>query len=347
MKLATATASPIDIRLTEALPTGAGGIGDRGGLRLLITTNDGHIGLGETAPIPGITGYGIEGLGAEISGWAAATEGKTPEELLDGLDGVGLSALARFAVHTALVDLIAGAAGIPLSQYLRVGAPDSVLVNALVTATNPGSVHTQVQEHVAEGAVAIKLKVGSVSPTADVTRIIAASEAAGPNVELRLDANAAWDQETTERVLGRVGYHRISYIEDPTPDPREFGPISKNTGVRVAVDLRPDANPGEAIETAQASVVVVKPAAIGGVDRIMDLAREYDDVQLVVSSSIDREVALAAAIHVAAALPEPSAHGLATAAIVRSMPEQLMASGGSVTVPTSVGVFRPPAPTEQ
>ena len=254
--------------------------------------------------------------------------------------------MARFAVHTALVDLIAGAAGLPLAQYLRVGAPDSVMVNSLIGATNPGSVHTQVQEHIADGVKAIKLKVGTVSPTADVTRIIAASEAAGPNVELRLDANGAWDQETAERVLGRVGYHRVSYIEDPTDDPAQYGAIAENTGVRVALDLRPDTTPSEAIETSQASVLVVKPAAIGGVDRILDLAREYHDLQLVVSSSIDREVALAAAIHAAAALPQTSAHGLATASIVRSMPEQLKASGGMVKVPTSVGVFRPPAPNE-
>ncbi len=346
MKLATAIASPIDIRLTETVPTGAGGIGDRGGLRLLITTNDGYIGLGETAPIPGVKGYGIESLGGEISKWSAASEGKNPQELLEGLDGVGLSALARFAVHTALVDLIAGANGIPLSQYLRAGSPETVSVNSLVSAANPGAVHSQVSEEVAEGVTSIKLKVGVAEPTSDVTRIIAASEAAGPNVELRLDANRAWDRETAERVLGRVGYHRISYIEDPTDKLEEYGLIRESTGVRVALDLPPDISPQQALETSGASVLVVKPAAIGGVDRILDLARKYDDLTLVVSSSIDREIALAAAIHAASALPVPTAHGLSTGSIVRSMPTELLASGGVMKVPTSIGVFRPPAPTE-
>lgn len=341
MKLASASASPIDIRLTETVATGAGGVGDRGGLRLLITTDDNYIGLGETAPIPGVEGFGIEALGAEIAKWSADAQGQAPEELLGSLDDASLSSLARFAVHTALVDLLASAAEVPLAQYLRAGSPSSVAVNALITAANPGAVHTQVQECVSAGVRAIKLKVGVVTPTVDVTRVIAASEAAGPSVELRLDANRSWDRETAERVLGRVGHHRISYLEDPTADRSEYGEIAASSGVRVALDLPPDLDVNKALETSQASVAVVKPAAIGGVDRILDLAREYNDVQIVVSSSIDREIALAAAIHVAAALPQQGAHGLSTGAIVRSMPTELISVGGWVEVPRTAGVFRP------
>jgi len=106
VKLASSTASPIDIRLTETVPTGAGGIGDRGGLRLLITTEDGEIGLGETAPIPGVESPGIEALGKEIADWSAGASGKTPEELVDTLDDEAMSPLTRFAIHTALVDLL-------------------------------------------------------------------------------------------------------------------------------------------------------------------------------------------------------------------------------------------------
>lgn len=341
MKIATATASPIDIRLTETVPTGAGGVGDRGGLRLLISTEDGHIGLGETAPIPGVDGPGIEQLGREISAWSARAEGKVPEELLATLDDSVMHPLARFAVHTALIDLVAAAAEIPLAQYLRAGSPGSVAVNALVAATNPGAVHSQVGTLVNEGTRAIKLKVGVSETTVDVTRIIAASEAAGPDVELRLDANRTWDRQTTERVLGRVGKHRISYIEDPTPDWTEYGEISAATGVAIALDLHSGVDLKEVLDTSAISVLVVKPAAIGGVDRILGLSRERKDLDIVVSSSIDREIALAAAIHAAAALPGDRAHGLSTGAIVRAMPDELIAQGGRINVPTSVGVFRP------
>lgn len=341
MKLASSTASPIDIRLTETVSTGAGIMGDRGGLRLLISTADGHIGLGETAPIPGFDGPSLETLAGEIADWSQKATGQDVDELLGDIDRSGLTCLARFAVHTALIDLTASVAEIPLAQYLRSGSPGSVRVNALVSAANPGAVHSAVAQLVADGVTAIKLKVGATSLTDDVTRIIAASEAAGTSVELRLDANRAWDRATTERILGRVGMHRVSYIEDPTPDLAEYGQITESTGVKVALDLCPDDDVDDVLTTSGVSALVVKPAAIGGIDRILDLARQRPDLQLVVSSSIDREIALAAAIHAAAALPGDTAHGLSTGSIVRSMPAELCASNGVIDVPSSFGVFRP------
>lgn len=341
MKLASSTASPIDIRLTETVPTGAGGVGDRGGLRLLMSTAEGHIGLGETAPIPGVEGPSLETLAGEIAAWSNGSTGESVEELLADIDNHQLSCLARFAVHTALLDLIASASETPLSQYLRAGARSHVRVNALVAASNPGAVHNTVSQLVGDGVTAIKLKVGATSLTEDVTRIIAASEAAGTSVELRLDANRAWDRATTERVLGRVGMHRISYVEDPTPDSAEYGDITESTGVRTALDLGPDDNVESVLGSSGVSVLVVKPAAIGGIDRILDISRQRPELTLVVSGSIDREIALAAAIHAAAALPGDEAHGLSTGSIVRSMPEELCATNGVVAVPSSIGVFRP------
>lgn len=342
MKIASASASPIDIRLTETLTTAAGGIGDRGGLRLMVHVEDGTFGLGETAPIPGVDGAGLEDLADEIHQWSENVVGSTVEDSLGDLDDLALSPLARFAVHTSLIDLVSRANDVPLSQYLRSGARRRMPVNVLVAEANPATIHARVGQLVADGVSAIKLKVGSTTVTDEVTRIIAASEAAGSSVELRLDANRSWDAETAERIIGRVGKHRISYLEDPTDTIAEFASLEASTGVRIAVDLTPTAPIEEQIAEADVSVVVAKPAAVGGVDRILDIARGHPDRQVIVTSSIDREIALAAAIHAAAALPgEAAAHGLATGSIVRNMPLALIAIQGSVRVPEGPGVYRP------
>ncbi len=342
MKIASATASPIDIRLTETLTTAAGGIGDRGGLRLMVLVEDGAFGLGETAPIPGVDGPGLEELADEMHRWSESIVGTSVDDALGDLEDANLSPLARFAVHTSLIDLTSRAKEVPLSHYLRTGAHRRVSVNALVAEANPAAIHARVGQLAADGVSAIKLKVGSTNVTDEVTRIIAASEAAGSAVELRLDANRSWDAETTERIIGRVGKHRISYIEDPTDNIGEFAALEESTGVRIAIDLTPTESVDDQIAEAGVSVIVTKPAAVGGVDRILDIARAHPDRQVVVTSSIDREIALAAAIHAAAALPgEPSAHGLATGSIVRNMPEALIAIRGTVTVPDGPGVYRP------
>lgn len=342
MKIISSDASSIDIRLNESLTTAAGGVGDRGGIRFAITTDSGMIGLGETAPIPGFAGPGLESIASELESWSADAPGRGVDDALEQLDDAGLSPLARFAVHTALVDLKSAQANVPLSQWMRVGAPGVVKVNALVSETNPGAVHARVNELAQAGMSAIKLKVGSEEPALDVTRIIAASEAAGPNIELRLDANRAWDAETVKRVVGRVGKHRLTYIEDPTPNIDEYSAIQAEVDVPIALDLVITTDPLAEVKRAGVNVVVVKPAAVGGIDRLLDLARALEDTTIIVSSSIDREIALSAAIHVAAALPgPPQAHGLAIGSVVRNLPEELLAHDGVIQVPSGPGVYRP------
>lgn len=341
MKIISSETSSIDIRLTETLTTAAGGVGDRGGVRIALTTDDGGTGLGETAPIPGQVGPRLEAIAAELEAWSSGAIGHTVEHALEGLDDAKISPLTRFAVHTALVDLQTIAAGTPLSQWLRAGAPSSVNVNGLVAESNPGSVHARVGELVASGMRAIKLKVGSEELALDVTRIIAASEAAGPRVELRLDANRAWDADAVKRIVGRVGKHRIAFIEDPTANTSDYRTIQDDVDVPVAIDVPITSDPAAEVARAGVDIIVVKPAAVGGVDRIMDLARSHPGRRIIVSSSIDREIALAAAIHVAAALPGPAeCHGLAMGTVVRNLPDSFLAASGRLAVPETPGVFR-------
>lgn len=341
MKIVSSETSSIDIRLTESVTTASGDIGDRGGIRLTISTDDGLTGLGETAPIPGVVGPGLESLAGEIDRWSSKSLGVDSDVALTDIDQADLSPLTRFAVHTALIDLQSRRAGVPLNQWLRTGSVGIVNVNGLVTDSNPGAVHARVSELAQAGFRAIKLKVGVEEPALDVTRIIAASEAAGPNVELRLDANRAWDAATVARVIGRVGKHRIGYIEDPTADTRDYASIQDEVDVRVALDMPITSDPAVELARAGVGVLVVKPAAVGGVDRIMDLQRNHAGLRIVVSSSIDREVALSAAVHVAAALPDDNeAHGLAIGSMVRNLPEALVPEGGTLAVPDGPGVYR-------
>lgn len=340
MKITLAEATTIDIRLTASLTTGAGGVGDRGGLQILVHTDAGMVGRGETAPIPGIDGPGLESIAVDIDKWRSIAAGLSLETALADLDSMSLGPLARFGVHTALADLAGQEAGVPAAQWLRAGAPGSVPANGLVAEASPGAVHSRTAELVAAGMPAIKLKVGAVDPSQDVTRVIAASEAAGPDVSLRLDANQAWDAETTERVIGRVGRHRVDFIEDPTPNMAEYVALQEATGVSVALDLPVTDAPDKAIADAGVSIVVVKPAAVGGVDRILDLARSHPNHRVIVSSSIDREIGLAAAIHAAAGLPDDNeAHGISTGVLVRNMPAELLPVDGAVDVPPGAGIW--------
>lgn len=347
MKITSASTTPIDIRLSASVRTGAGSIGDRGGVRVTIEA-DGLIGVGETAAIPGQPGPGLEKLATETNTWCSSAVSVPIEELLGDLDAAHLSPISRFAVHTALVDLEARRADLSTSQWLRPGAATRVQVNGLISEASPADVHKRAIELVDQNISAIKLKVGAQDPSQDTTRIIAASEAAGSRVELRLDANGAWDAETAIRVIGRVGKHRISYVEDPTSDSSEFAAIAAETGVDVAIDLDPMADADEAIEAAKVTTIVVKPAAIGGIDRLVELVSRHEEHRFIVSSSIQREIGLAAAVHAAAAISHRAAgpHGLATGRLIHKMDNTLFDANGQVRVPAGPGIWNDMADTE-
>lgn len=340
MRITNASATPIDIRLNDSVPTGAGSISDRGGMRVEIEA-DGLTGVGETAPIPGHPGPKLEQLATELSDWCDQATETTVEDSLEALDTFDQSPLTRFALHTALIDIQARRKDTSVSQWLRAGAATRVSVNGLVSEQSPAAVHSRTLQLVSDGMKAIKLKVGAADHSLDITRIVAASEAAGPNAELRLDVNGAWTAETTARIIGRVGKHRLSYIEDPTSDSTEFAALAEETGVPVALDLSSSTDPDATIAKAGTSIVVVKPAALGGVDRVINLARRHPEHRVVVSSSIQREVGLAAAVHCAAALPPnfSGPHGLATGRLVRNMDPTLFDNNGDVRVPAGPGIW--------
>jgi len=89
-------------------------------------------------------------------------------------------------------------------------------------------------------------------------------------------------------------------------------------------------------------VIVLKPAALGGPLRALALARRARDAgcRVFVTSLLDSAIGVAAAVHVAAALPSPRpADGLATGALFETdvAPPPAIAAGRLV-VPDAPGL---------
>lgn len=342
MKLHSASLDPFDIRLVSDLRTSAGSVGDRGGLLLRVETDDGVVGIGEAAPIPGRLTIGLEAVAVALRTWIDEGIGADIDHLVDELDRRGLPAIARFAIHTALVDLQSRAAAVPLHQFLRAGADAVVRTNALVSADSPGDVHNECRRFVDDGFAAVKLKVAAVDTGVDATRIIAASEACGADVELRLDANQGWTPAEVEHVVGRVGPRRLGYIEDPVADRTALGTLAEATGVAMALDVGDGDALDRVAEETGATVLVIKPAAVGGIDRIINAGRRLEPGhRVVVSSSIDGTVGLLAGLHAAAALPTREVHGLATAPLVKASPGVLHPESGRIGLPSTPGLGYP------
>lgn len=153
------------------------------------------------------------------------------EALLQGRMGTVMRALS--ALDIALWDLNARSAKLPLHKYL--GAVETETVPAYasggyyVDGKTAELLGEEMASYVALGFKAVKMKTGRWSPAGEESRVKAAREAIGPDVELMLDCNNGWvDTVQAMEYLRRIEQYSPYFIEEP------FGPDDIESHARLA-----------------------------------------------------------------------------------------------------------------
>jgi o-succinylbenzoate synthase len=303
---------PFELPLRRPLSTARGDIDVRRGF-VVSGRIDGHVGVGEATPLPA---------------WTEPYDAcRRALDLVDDL-GAALSAgilddapAARHAVAGALFDARARTDGVSLARFLagdRAPVADRVPVNATVGDASVDETAAAVRDAVESGYGCVKLKVGVGGVDRDVDRLRAARDAA-PAIRLRADANGAWAREDAAAFVRGVADHGIDldYVEQPLAADRvtEHAALRAGSPVRVAVDESlAHAAVDELLAAGAADVLVLKPMALGGPARTLAVAERAAEagVESVVTTTVDAAVARTTALHVAAALGDPPACGLAT-----------------------------------
>ncbi|MFQ3318771.1 MAG: o-succinylbenzoate synthase [Natronomonas sp.] len=298
---------PFSLPLARPLGTAAGTIDNRDGFVVHVEI-DGVEGVGEATPLPDWT----EPIEECERALRAVDEPATA--FADGqLDD---TPAARHGLSLAVLDARARSAGQPLYRYLgREERVESVPVNATVGDGPPAETATDAETAVDAGVPAVKIKVGARSLSADIDRLRAARKRC-PDVELRADANGAWDETTAGEALKAFDTLDIAFVEQPLPGDDLAGHAAlRGRGVGIALDEGLVEHGIDTVLGAEAAdVVVCKPMALGGVDVARDSALEAREagVDPVITTTIDGAIARAASTHLAASLPDVRACGLAT-----------------------------------
>lgn len=331
---------PFTLQLTRPLETARGPIHQRDGFLVRIEYAE-ATGVGEATPLPGWT--------ESLSDCRNALE-RAPELAREEDWGVALgetnAPAARHGLALALADARARARGLPL--YRSLGSDELVHripVNATVGDADPVETAERAAEAIADGFDCVKLKVGARSVAADADRLHAVREAVGPDVTLRADANGAWDRAEAERALDSFASFDLQYVEQPLPAPEvpAHAALRSAGTVPIALDESLSARSvTDVLATDAADYLVLKPMALGGPDRARQAARQARQagVTPVVSTTIDGVVARTAAVHVAAAIPDVPACGLATAAWLESdmSRDPAPVAAGEIEVPQTDGL---------
>jgi muconate cycloisomerase len=187
-----------------------------------ITASGGVSGLGNIDPTPG---YSKEQTPDHLK----VLHGKLAP-LLIGMDATNVHAVlakiepavpgfldSKAAIEMACVDLAARIAGLPVHAYLGGAVKDRLLFNAWIGILPPDEAAKETLGWQQKGFRSAKIKVGG-NIEADRDRVKAVREAVGPEFQLRIDANAGYDADTSIKLAKMVAPFKLQLFEQPVPD---------------------------------------------------------------------------------------------------------------------------------
>jgi L-alanine-DL-glutamate epimerase-like enolase superfamily enzyme len=313
-----------------------------------LVSADGRVGLGEAV------------LDAEAGDVADTILTALIREAATAVPGDGLPSRGALELH--------GAAGRALNAALesarldleRDGPPaallpdgDGVGVNATLPSLGPGAVAEAALQAIESGFATLKVKAGAERETEVlVERVAAIRRAVGPDVRLRLDVNGAWDPMTAEERLEAIARFGIEYVEQPLPplDVEGLATLRRHVRVPIAADeaVTSVAAARELVDAEAVDALVVKPVRVGGpaaAAEIADFAARRG-VPVIVSTLFETGIGIAAALSVAAGLPDVDGpggegpdHGLATAGLLEHdlLSASILVEDGRMLVPLGPG----------
>jgi L-Ala-D/L-Glu epimerase len=281
----------LSLPLREPFATSTGVVAEREIVLLRLEDEDGEVGYGEAAPMPGY-------------------DDVTLDEVIDALlNGTPGPPQARTAEEMARLDLEARREGRPLGEP---GA-EAIPVNRTLPAGPPEEVAERAAEGVRDGYACFKLKVGLPD---DAERVAAVRQAVGSWPAIRVDANGAWSaDEAVEAIRGLAGFD-IELVEQPCRTLEELAEVRRAVSMPVAADesvATPD-DVRAAVAAGACDVVNVKLAPSGGFGAAREALREAarHGLAAYISSTLDGPWGIAAALQLAAAERVQMACGLAT-----------------------------------
>jgi o-succinylbenzoate synthase len=350
VRIVRASVTPIRLALDAPLETARGAVRAREGAVLSLSAASGETGWGEALPLPG---FGLETAREAqraLERAAAGLAGSEPADLDAALDAALALAprakSARAAVDAALHDLAAREAGVDAASLLGPERRERVAVSALLRGDDANAVADSARRALGGGFRTLKLKLLARELARDEERVAAAREAAGARVKLRLDANGAWKEATAFEALERLARYDIELLEQPLApaDVAGLGRVRAAAPFPIAADeaVSDEDAAARLLDAGAADLLVVKPAAVGGLRAAGRIARRARcaDVGVVVTSFLDSSLGIAAALHFAASLPDsPFAAGLATTALLADdLAPPFPVLDGAIALPRASGL---------
>jgi L-alanine-DL-glutamate epimerase-like enolase superfamily enzyme len=186
-----------------------------------ITASGGAVGYGNIDPTPGYSKESIDDslrmLETRLAGLVTGMDPTNVHMVLAKMESAVDGYLdAKAAIEMACVDLSARVAGMPVYTYLGGAVKDRLQFNAWIGILPPDEAAKETLQWKTQGFRSAKIKVGG-NIEADRDRVKAIREAVGADFNLRIDANAGYDADTSIKLAGMVAPFNLQLFEQPVP----------------------------------------------------------------------------------------------------------------------------------
>jgi L-alanine-DL-glutamate epimerase-like enolase superfamily enzyme len=249
------------------------------------------------------------------------------------------------AVETALLDLTARRAGVPLAQFFGGAWRDRVPVDYWMGRETPERSRACVRRALQLGFRGIKLKAALEDP--NVERLEAIKEEAGPEFGVTVDPNGRFyrPDEARATILAMDAVGNLRVLEDPFPRHHPGGSCAGLHG-KIRARLVAHLDPPEAL------TAVLLQGQIGGLNidshtqglwgwRLQAAAADTFNLPVWHGSGLDLGIATAAQLHVAAATPNCELAGDQVGPWLRQaslLKNSLRVENGAILLPEGPGL---------
>lgn len=321
LRIVRSSLQPYCLPLRQPWRSAHGVLNERRGWLVRLDSTGGLSGYGDCAPLPEMGSESADAALARLQAALPVMRDGEPATLLESLEpGWMATPTARCAIETALVDLLAQAAGLPLARWLNPGAAMSPRANAVIGGLD-SNVATRAAEAVTQGYAVLKLKVGVAEPESELQALHGLADTLPAGVVLRLDANGAWTEAAALRFIQGLAVLPVEALEEPltAPGRAALARLQAAANFPLALDetlVRPGRE--RWVDTPVTRRVVLKPTLLGGPLAAYKLAgrARRTGLECVATTTLDSAVGTWAACHLAAALANDLAHGVATGAML-------------------------------
>lgn len=291
----------------------------RQGWLVRLESKEGLCGFGDCAPLPEMGTETLVVAERQLQLGTEACVGVDALTALAKLDNWHSTPATRCGIETALVDLLAKHAGVPVARWLTYRTAGSVKINAVLGELDD-SIESRAQHAIEEGFTVLKLKLG-VNPIAEEqSRLIALVATIPRGVKLRLDVNGGWGVTEFQQILPVLRELPVESLEEPLADfkPERLRQFQSMVPWPLALDESLSGWQRQLdglFENPPVRRMVLKPMLLGGIMPALKLAKrgQRAGIESVVTTTVDSAVGVWAALQLAAALEKPDVvHGLNT-----------------------------------